>query len=211
MSDDVKAVEADAGADGRSGLSRRAALKAGVAVGVGAAAWSGVSITSLGGTPAYANGCTGTITFLLSAPCRNTDNASTCDGKILRWHELEPQLPDNFSIDNPIPNSGTCCEDEHTAFLNFPEGLTCAVNIKLFEKNACGPGDDLVFEINFGPSSAPEMPPGPGELAMNFRCPLVTEYTAGHVDEFPDVPPDSFYTITASCITTGADPSCFDQ
>ena len=47
----------DAGA-----LSRRTALKAGVAAGVGAVAWSGMSITSLGGTPAYAAGCTGVIT-----------------------------------------------------------------------------------------------------------------------------------------------------
>ena len=52
----------------KSGLSRRNALKAGVAVGVGAVAWSGVSITSLGGTPAYAQAVTGIIIDRTQSP-----------------------------------------------------------------------------------------------------------------------------------------------
>ena len=64
-----------------SGLSRRNALKAGAAAGVGAIVWSGVSITSLGGTPAYGlAGCTGVINLDLGGGCRNTDqgNGSDC-------------------------------------------------------------------------------------------------------------------------------------
>jgi len=91
-------TEAVGGADS-SGLSRRNALKAGVAVGVGVAAWSGVSITSLGGTPAYAQGCTGVIVVDLSAGCRNTDQgaASNCTTGTYGYHPLKDTgLPTGF-------------------------------------------------------------------------------------------------------------------
>ena len=52
MSDQLHDNTSDSSTAG--GLSRRNALKAGVAVGVGAIAWSGPTITSLGGTPVYA-------------------------------------------------------------------------------------------------------------------------------------------------------------
>ncbi len=55
----------DGGTEGNGGASRvdrRKLLKGAAAVGVGVAAWSTPSITSLGGTPVYAAQCTGPIT-----------------------------------------------------------------------------------------------------------------------------------------------------
>ena len=86
--------------DSPSGSSRRAALKAGVGVGVGLVAWSGPTITSLGGTPAYALGCTFVVRVNLSEGCRNTDQGCTARS---RYHSLDVSgLPTGYSISNPI-------------------------------------------------------------------------------------------------------------
>ena len=54
MSESVETTEASS-----AGMDRRSVLKAAVAAGVGVAVWSSPSITSIGGTPAYAYMCTG--------------------------------------------------------------------------------------------------------------------------------------------------------
>lgn len=112
---------------GGGGLSRRTALKAGVAAGVGAVAWTGPTISSLGGTPAYAMACTvGSVCNIdLGGGCRNTDQGSGAD---FGYHSLElAGLPPGFSVTNPIPE-GTAC-GVHTSTLNFPAGFTCTVEI----------------------------------------------------------------------------------
>src|SRR5205085_3820938 len=97
------------------GLSRRAALKAGVATGVGVAAWSGVTITSLGGTPACAAACTNALVFKL-ADCRNTDQGkcpSSSHIDLLAYHTLDTPFPPNqgFGLSNNPTEAGVCCSD----------------------------------------------------------------------------------------------------
>ena len=96
----------------KNGTSRRAALKAGVGIGVGLVAWSGPTITSLGGTPAYAQGCTFVVRVNLSGGCRNTDQSSGCPaGQPFRYHTLvSAGLPAGYAVTNPIAE-GTCCGD----------------------------------------------------------------------------------------------------
>jgi hypothetical protein len=62
-----------------SGLNRRRLLKGAAAAGVGVAAWSVPSITSLGGTPVYAAACTGGKTETVLGT-RNTDNGGCGTG-----------------------------------------------------------------------------------------------------------------------------------
>ena len=78
-------------------MSRRNALRAGVAVGVGVAAWSGASITSFGGTPAYAQTSTQTPQVLdIGGGCRNTTQASGCDPFGYQSEDFTP--PAGFTI-----------------------------------------------------------------------------------------------------------------
>ena len=51
--EDVQMAKAQQDQSVNAGTSRRAALKAGVAAGIGLAAWTGPAITSIGGTQAY--------------------------------------------------------------------------------------------------------------------------------------------------------------
>ncbi len=70
-----------------AGVDRRMLLKGAVAAGVGVAAWTAPSITSLGGTPVYAANCTGpVIPYFLgerntSCDCSNGTN----DTVSLKW------------------------------------------------------------------------------------------------------------------------------
>jgi hypothetical protein len=75
----------------KNGISRRNALKAGVAVGVGAVAWAGPTITSMGGTPAYAFTCTN-FTLRSFAEDRNTTQACAIKGSLLEPWQTEYQV-----------------------------------------------------------------------------------------------------------------------
>src|SRR5205823_8661126 len=108
----------------------------GVAVGVGAAAWSGATITSLGGTPAFGvAGCTGVIHLDLSGGCQNTDQSSGCSpGGEFRFHTLH-NVSAPFSLANN-PAEGTCCQ---TVAANKPvfswttANLTCKTHVELWD------------------------------------------------------------------------------
>jgi hypothetical protein len=179
------------------GLSRRNALKAGVAVGVGVAAWSGASITSLGGTPAYAQGCTAVTLLNLSGKCRNTDQASNCNtGVPFRYHTLNSvSLP--FILENNPPE-GTCCDTPTgEPILHWlTSNLTCVAHTEVWAGlQACkdrGPGlpefqGTFVGTISgTGSGSGVHIPMGCGTAA-----------------------PNSFYTIFALCGSTGSPPGCF--
>jgi hypothetical protein len=177
-----------------SGFSRRNALKAGVAAGVGVAAWSGATITSLGGTPAYAAGCTFVVKLDLSNGCRNTDNASTCasppSGFIrFRYHTLKSTgFPAGYTLTQNI-GEGTCCTDaNNTAVLTFPAGITCVARVGFFNPPQCSLPEIQGF--NIGSSST-------GTLNMTFSCPP------------SDVGSNDQYTVVATCSTTGAPQECF--
>ena len=181
----------------RSGVSRRAALKAGVAAGVGVAAWSGASITSLGGTPAYAEGCTGAIPPIdlnSTNDCRNVDDRNEC---AYAYHELKsaitvPGYPAGSFYINPNIGEGTCCGTLATATFHFPTpGLTCSVRIEIYDGvPSCAAGTAPKLSSTFGPSSN-------GAVVIGFPCLL------------PHVPGDK-YRVRAQCKTGGVgDPSCW--
>lgn len=170
---------------GSGGVSRRSALKMGVGAGVGLAAWSGVTITSLGGTPAYAAGCTFVVVIDLSGGCRNTDQAS---GAQFGYHTLKTDnLPDGYAIVNNIPE-GTACNAGHVSQLTFPDGITCAVTIQFAGPPNCSRGGRGSF--TYGPESD-------GELDIEFVC----------LND-PTFNPNTQYTIIATCNTTGAPVEC---
>jgi hypothetical protein len=188
----------------KGGLSRRNALKAGVAVGVGVAAWSGASITSLGGTPAYAQGCTGVIHVDLSGGCRNTDQGTPCPGGgSFRFHTFNTTFQAGFSLTNN-PAEGTCCDVVATnqPVLNFTlNNLTCVSHVQVFvggitvcQNASVAP---LVDEESTGSSGAS----GGGSVLIDASCFGFTGANA--------LPPNSFYTIFANCATTGAPETCF--
>jgi hypothetical protein len=180
-------------------FSRRNALKAGVAVGVGTLAWSGATITSLGGTPAYAvAGCTGVINIDLSGGCRNTDqgSASNCTTGTYGWHPLNPpNLPSGFQVGTSAhPNipEHTCCDLNYQVEFLFPTNLQCNVVILGFANNGdCGKGTP----VEEGPFPGTVTCNGPGSLLINFKC-------------FPGFSSSTHYTIAAKCNSIGAPQGC---
>ncbi len=169
------------------GVSRRAALRAGAAAGIGVAAWSGASITSLGGTPAYAVGCTFVIRITLEG-CRNTDQGN-CAGNF-RYHPLTSDVT-GYTLSNNVPN-GTCCLDNWVTTLNFPTpGITCKAEIRFREPPNCTGTAHGTFPLG------PEEGSSDGSLEMVLECPTV-------------IPSNSQYSIVATCTTTGAPEECFN-
>jgi hypothetical protein len=176
--------------NGSGGLSRRAALKAGVGVGVGVVAWSGPTITSLGATPAYAAGCTFVVNIDLSGGCRNTDQRSCA---AFGYHPLKDTgLPSGYSLTNNVPE-GTCCTENWTPVLHFPDGMQCAVTLEFsLPPNCTGTvqkskviGPETDGAINIPLSCYDEIGPVTGEF-----------------------PSQTQYMITAKCNTEGAAPEC---
>lgn len=119
MSESVETSEASS-----AGMDRRSVLKAAVAAGVGVAVWSSPSITSIGGTPAYADMCTaGHQDYALGS--RNTDcscgKPNTATGKVVRYKDLGTPCAGDGNLVFPgvatltdgyngskIKDSGTC-------------------------------------------------------------------------------------------------------
>jgi len=178
MADETNAVESAAE---RGGLSRRAALKAGVATGVGIAAWSGVTITSLGGTPAYAAACTNASVFPL-ANCRNTDQGK-CAGSshidLLAYHPLDTPFPpgSGFSLTgNVTDSSGVCCTafplTEANPVFHFDNTkYKCLVRFKIYSSNSnCTANGTAGLDYNFVyPTNA--VPSTTGSIEINLACP----------------------------------------
>lgn len=177
-----------------SSTTRRNALKAGVGFGVGVAAWSAPSITSLGGTPVYAAGCTFVQRIVLSG-CRNTDQGA-CKGPGANtrfgYHTLSLSvLPSGYSLENAPPES-TCCAENWTAVLKFPAGITCNAVVRFAAPGNCSGA--VVNSYVEGPSST-------GSLPIQLRC--VTNAQG----QFPS---NTQYTIIANCNTTGAPIECLN-
>ena len=174
------------GGDRRNGASRRAALKAGVGVGVGLVAWSGPTITSLGGTPAYALGCTFVVRINLSGGCSNIDSGG---GLRFRVPPARRQRVSRPATASPTPSlSGVCCGTV-VSTLTFPEGFTCVATIRFNgPPNCTGP---LVGLLRFGPESD-------GSLDISFDC-------------LSTVPPaNTQYQVIVTCNTTNAPLECLE-
>jgi hypothetical protein len=185
-------------------FSRRNALKVGAAAGVGIAAWSGASITSLGGTPAYAAaaGCTGVIKLDLSGGCRNTDQSSGCSpAGEFRYHTLNT-VAAPFSLANN-PAEGTCCQ---TVAANQPvlswstPNLTCKTHVELWDggnsKCVNRTGVLLVNAVKEGVGG-----PSGGNVTIDMSC---FQFTNGNKTPGGD----TFWQIYANCASNGAPEGC---
>ena len=111
-----------------AGLSRRRALQAGVAAGVGLVAWSGPTITSMGGTPAYAAGCTG-FTVNEFAENRNTNQGGGCN-PFRYQNDSGITLPANYTWDWTVNE----CPGNVVNF-DYPTGISCSVDIYLYRSS----------------------------------------------------------------------------
>lgn len=111
-----------------SGASRRRALKAGVGAGVGVVAWSGATITSLGGTPAYATVCTD-FSVNQFAENRNTNQGGGCNP--FRYQDDSGiTLPANYTWDWGVQE----CPGNTISF-DYPTGTSCSVDIYLYRSS----------------------------------------------------------------------------
>lgn len=155
-----------------SRISRRNALKAAAAVGVGTVAWSGPQITAFGATPAYADGCTG-FTVNQFTNDRNTNQGGGC---VPFRYQDDP--------DEPGPNNNLIafppsyfwdwdqreCPGNEIKF-SFPENITCRVTIYhhdsnrpytewfsrfRFQADGTAADNDLVFALPGAPVQRPE-------------------------------------------------------
>ena len=159
----------------QTGTSRRAALKAGVAAGIGLAAWTGPTITSIGGTPAYAATCTNFTVNTTSAD-RNTNQGNCPAGSIV--YVKDPfSLPTGYSLDVQFSANGHCSADPaYTTDFTFPSNVTCTVNFRVYPNGnfANGPYNANVM---FGPGTSPlsvSLPTTAQMLAFNPGLPINT-------------------------------------
>lgn len=174
-----------------TGTSRRTALKAGIATGVGVVAWSAPTITSLGGTPAYALGCTFVQVFSVTGGCRNTTQQTGCTGKF-SFQPLQ-DAPAGFAFQTNV-GSNVCCENGGTAILTIPADLTCRAVFAAYPKNAPNCKED------FGAYNSNTTTSVGTSLSIPLTC-------LGLVNGGPQVS-SIFYSITVTCNSIGAPDNC---
>jgi len=190
---------------GDNGFSRRNALKAGVAAGVGVAAWSGATITSLGGTPAYAAtaACTGVINIAIGAECDNTDQTSTCTGGQFAYQHLNVTLA-GFGITNPF-DIQTCCETaaQNKPFFTWSQaGLQCTTHVEIWYHQCGGPSAELLKSSVIGPVMGTATG---GQVQVDTQC---FQFTAP-VPPGTAIPNGSVFTnVYAKCNSIGAPTGC---
>jgi len=126
-------------------IGRRGVLKGAVAAGVGVAAWSVPSITSLGGTPVYAAVCTSPV-FSYEAGGRNT-SCGGCDGKVSYkpWSTNQcvgTPFPGTATLvtsgGTPVGNSGVCSDNAFVSVSGVPANQSCVVRVIVRLGNCTG-------------------------------------------------------------------------
>jgi hypothetical protein len=176
-----------------------------------------VSITSLGGTPAYAEGCTFKSTFTF-AKCRNTDQGD-CSGSshidLLAYHALDvPTMPAGYALHQFFPTSGTCCTQMggsvQNPYFEFPNTVKCLIRYRIYSNNGqqgCGGGGTSNLDYDFvygapGPGGT-TVPTDVSPITINMTCP-----PQGHTPSGIDMAND-FWTIYAVCNSKAAPDSCY--
>jgi hypothetical protein len=146
-------------ASDESRISRRNALKAAAAAGVGAMAWTGPQITAFGATPAYAAACTAfTVDEYIDGRNTNQGNNRNCSSAAFTY-QADPfggQLPAatggkvSWNWATGGPNTQVCPGTTVTLTINDSE-LTCWVELWLYQ-SASGFDDYYAYHL-FGPST----------------------------------------------------------
>lgn len=195
--------------------TRRHALKAGVGVGVAAAAWTGPSITSVGAAPGYAAGCTFAREVVL-ADDRNTDQSEGCVSQGgFGYHPTDlTNLPAGYTIlnleDPPGPgwNSQVCStvSDPYDLQLIYPksDNLNCAIVVEFFLPAGPKPRPAM-FTFDFQDSSPDSY--NDTHYVLNWHLPTAQDV----LTETGGVPVDSStrYRVILRCVTPGLE-WCFD-
>lgn len=121
-----------ANSGGTARHSRRTALKTGVAVGIGAAAWAGPQIGPLGVTPAYATHCTAPL-FGYFIDC--TNNFSGCTNGV-GYKPIDGTFGTGGILDSLFPNSGKCPEDSPQVSIKVPSNFAgCRLTVVVHAGN----------------------------------------------------------------------------
>lgn len=165
-------------------VGRRKLLKGAVATGVGVAAWSAPSITSIGGTPVYAAVCTAPVTTF-EAGSRNTD-CGGCSGPIRykQWSTSQcagTPFPGTAilttSTGSPAPSNGLCPGDAYVSVSGAPPGQFCVVTVTVYLGNCSGTpidgGSTPPFSGGGGIVPLPAVscnPPNNKFLRVQVRC-----------------------------------------
>lgn len=113
-------------------LSRRRALKAGVAAGVGAAAFAGPQISVLGSTPAYAAHCSPNKFTTSDGPDRNVDCGGACANNAFRLHGTDLQATVDGSLVMASVADKVCAGDAVPSITGIPSGFECQVSAVIF-------------------------------------------------------------------------------
>ncbi len=113
-----------------SAISRRNALKAAAAVGVGAAAFAGPQIGVLGAAPAYAAHCSPGKFTTTDGEDRNTD----CGGGCQPHFRTHGATLTQGGITATIPNA-VCTDVVTPTITGIPAGTTCQVQLGIYENN----------------------------------------------------------------------------
>lgn len=126
-------------------VGRRGVLKGAVAAGVGVAAWSTPSITSIGGTPVYAAACTSPV-FYYEAGSRNTD-CGGCTGSIRykQWDTSQcsgTPFPGTATLTTSTggapPQAGLCPPNAYVTVTGAPASQYCVVRVAVYLGNCSG-------------------------------------------------------------------------
>lgn len=116
-----------------SAISRRNALKAGAALGIGAAALAGPQIGMLGSTPAYAAACSQPWLTVGEAGCSSTSCPSACDVGLFKFVSYKAQTVTGGGA-SATANAG--CGGVATATITAPTSTgQCRVRVKLYQGN----------------------------------------------------------------------------
>lgn len=236
MSDHTENNRDHSGGNSQSaGFSRRTALKAGVGLGVGVAAWSGPTITSLGGTPVYAAGCTFAVDRRISGDDRNTDQSAQCS-KVggFGYHELPvfTNMPTGFTMTPSGWNSQVCSVPDanpatngYELVLTFPKDLNCEIQVEMYRSQG-----DLIYVFTDITNVAAVLNQDGLTKSLVWRLPTGTDIADAIVDlsdgpndipgdgddvEEPNgggfFPSDTRYAIYLRCIGENTDPACLDD
>lgn len=158
-----------------SGVNRRRLLKGAVATGVGVAAWSAPSITSLGGSPVYAGVCTQPI-FDYEVGSRNTScDCESGTQKYINYKLLKDPcgggstppvtvvLKHGGCGGSNVGNNGTCAPgttkqgsgtagDTYVCIGSNTSGLFCRVKVTVELGNCSGSVVATAFSGSVGPA-----------------------------------------------------------
>lgn len=115
-------------------ISRRNALKAGAALGVGAAAFAGPQIGVLGTTPAYAAACSQPWVVVGQAGCTNTSCPAECNQGTAKFVSYKAQTVTGSN--GATANATAGCGGTATATITAPSTTgQCRVRVKAYQGN----------------------------------------------------------------------------